>query len=70
MDKDICLCLHINKTIMCTAEIGVIVDIFPEDTELVHFNLGFFLVECATLVLLNNMIWINENFDICCQRIP
>jgi hypothetical protein len=70
MDKDICLCLHIDETIMCTAEIGAIVGIFPDDTKLVRFNLGFRLVECATLVLLDNTIWINEKFDICWQRIP
>ncbi len=70
MDKDICLCLHINKTIMCTAEIGAIVGIFPDDTKLVHFDLGFRLVERATLVLLDSTIWINEKIDIFWQRIP
>ena len=55
---------------MCTAEIGAIVGIFPDDTELVRFNLGFHLVEPATLVLLDNTIWINEKFDIFWQRIP
>ncbi len=70
MDEDICLCFHIDKTIMCIAEIGAIVSIFPDDTELVCFNLGFCLVEPATLVLLDNMIWINEKIDICWQRIP
>ena len=53
MDEDICLCLHIDKTIMCTAEIGAVVGIFPVDTERIRFNLGFHLVERATLVLLN-----------------
>jgi hypothetical protein len=70
MDEDICLCLHINETIMCTTEIGAIVGIFPDDTERVRFNLGFRLVEPATLVLLDNTIWINEKFDICWQKIP
>ena len=55
---------------MCTAEIGAIVGIFLDDTELVRFNLGFRLVEPATLVLLNYTIWINEKFDIFWQRIP
>jgi hypothetical protein len=70
MDEDIYLCMHIDKTIMCTAEIGAIVGIFQDDTKLVRFNLGFCLIERATLVLLDNMIWINEKFDICWQRIP
>ena len=55
---------------MCTAEIGAIVGIFSDDTKLVRFNLGFRLVEPATLVLLDNTIWINEKFDIFWQRIP
>ena len=70
MDEYICLCFHIDKTIMCTAEIVAIVGIFPDNTELVRFNLGFCLVEPATLVLLDNTIWINEKFDIFWQRIP
>jgi hypothetical protein len=55
---------------MSPFEIGAIVGIFPDDTELVRFNLGFHLVEPVTLVLLDNTIWINEKFDICWPRIP
>ncbi len=32
MDKNICLCMHINKTVMCTIEIGAIVGILPAHT--------------------------------------
>ncbi len=69
MDKDIGLCLHINKTIVCTAEICAIVGIFSDDTKLIRFDLGLRLVERTTLVFLDHTIWIYEIFDIFRQRI-
>ena len=69
MDKDICLCLHINKTIVCTAQIGaMIVGIFPHITKFIHFDLvGLCLVELATLILVNHMIRVDEEvFDVSC----
>ncbi len=69
MVKNIYLCTHINKTVMCTIEIGAIVGILPDNNKLVHFDLGLCLVEDTTLVLLNHTIWINEILDIWGQRI-
>ncbi len=51
MDKNICMCMHIDKTVMCTIEIGAIVGILPDDTKLVRFNFGLCLAEDTTLVL-------------------
>ncbi len=64
MDENICLCTHINRTVMCTNEIGAVAGILPDDTKLVHFDLGLCLVEGTTLVLLNHTIWINDILDI------
>jgi hypothetical protein len=69
MDKDIGLCLHINKTIVCPTEICAIVGIFPDDTKLVRFDLGLHLVEHTTLVFLDHTIWVYEIFDVSRQRI-
>ncbi len=70
MDQNIHLCLDINKSVRCTIQIGIIVCILPDDTKLIRFNLGLYLVEGATLVLLNHMIWIKKILDILGQRIP